>query len=333
MPVYNAQDYLEGAVTSVINQDFESFELLLMDDGSTDKSGKICDELAQEDTRIKVVHKLNSGMCQTRNEAISMAQGDYIAFCDNDDYMMPGFLSENYSVAFHENADCVRFGRRMDLIDCNGVAKKQQVAVPGRFLVIKDEQDKFNHFSELFYGTGGVWAGLYKRDFLLENNIIFNECLRQGFEDIDFNHKVYLRAKRIVLNPSIYYLWLRREGQSSSLQNSENHILGLKTAIESFKILVESVDLRKNQSRFIDDYIMSMVFECLVINQHCSSVRYAAERVIYSLIYRTVSNDIAAIHENNLTFKLRIAYVLLKSQSYRLLYLYLRLGVWVKRKK
>ena len=89
IPVYNAQLHLRRCIDSVLKQDFEDFELILMNDGSTDFSGEICDEYAKKDARIKVTHKENTGVSDTRNQAISTATGEYLQFLDSDDWITP----------------------------------------------------------------------------------------------------------------------------------------------------------------------------------------------------------------------------------------------------
>ena len=111
MPVYNVQNYLKDSVSDIKKQSFSDFELILVDDGSKDGSGKICDQLAAKDTRIKVIHKTNGGICSARNAGLKEAAGEYIAFCDNDDIYLPGLLEDNYALAKKYDADVVRYSR------------------------------------------------------------------------------------------------------------------------------------------------------------------------------------------------------------------------------
>ncbi len=99
MPVYKAEKYLDRSITSVLNQSYSDFELLLIDDGSPDNSGAICDEWAKSDSRIKAFHKPNGGTSDARNYGIEKAQGEYITFIDNDDYVLPNWLSDMHSAA------------------------------------------------------------------------------------------------------------------------------------------------------------------------------------------------------------------------------------------
>ena len=89
VPVYNAQEYLKRCVDSILSQDYRDFELLLMDDGSKDASGEICDAYAQQDGRVRVIHKENSGVSDTRNQALELARGTFLQFLDSDDWIVP----------------------------------------------------------------------------------------------------------------------------------------------------------------------------------------------------------------------------------------------------
>lgn len=111
MPVYNSENYLRSAIDSVLNQTFRDFELILIDDGSKDGSGAICDEYGDKDSRVVVVHQENTGLCGARNRGLTMAQGEYLTFIDNDDLYMPTLLEDNYKLAVKHHAGMVKFGR------------------------------------------------------------------------------------------------------------------------------------------------------------------------------------------------------------------------------
>ena len=103
--VYNGEKYLADCLDSVLSQDYENFELIMVDDGSPDKSGKILDEYAQRDSRIHVVHKENSGVCNSRNVGIDMAKGAYLCIIDQDDILSPNYLSYFYKLIKENNAE------------------------------------------------------------------------------------------------------------------------------------------------------------------------------------------------------------------------------------
>lgn len=92
IPIYNMEPYLKQCIDSVVNQDLSDIEIVLINDGSIDKSGKICDEYANYDKRIKVIHKINGGLAEARNCGIKVSSGDYVAFLDADDFWEESFL-------------------------------------------------------------------------------------------------------------------------------------------------------------------------------------------------------------------------------------------------
>ena len=111
MPVYNSEKFLKKAVDSVLNQKFEDFELILVDDGSPDASGSICDEFAEKDSRVKVIHKKNGGICSARNAGLKIAKGEYVGFCDNDDLYLPDLIEDNYRLAKENDVDLMRYAK------------------------------------------------------------------------------------------------------------------------------------------------------------------------------------------------------------------------------
>ncbi len=108
VPIYNVAEYLNECIDSILDQDYKTTEILLIDDGSTDHSGKICNEYARKHRNIRVIHQENAGLSAARNKGLSVAKGYYICFIDSDDYILPGYLSEMIKTIKKENADiCV----------------------------------------------------------------------------------------------------------------------------------------------------------------------------------------------------------------------------------
>ena len=105
VPVYNVEKYLRKCIESILNQTFREFELILVDDGSTDSSGKICDEYALKDSRIKVIHKENGGASSARNAGLDVAKGEYIGFVDSDDWIEMDMYGELYRLIKENNTD------------------------------------------------------------------------------------------------------------------------------------------------------------------------------------------------------------------------------------
>src|SRR5688572_9651460 len=120
MPVYNVEKYLHTAVDSVLQQTYKNFELIVVDDGSTDKSGDISESYAKSDKRVSVVHKDNGGLSDARNAGLPHARGDYIIFIDSDDYWDKELLSELVSYNKDKNLDAIIFGYSAEVVASDG---------------------------------------------------------------------------------------------------------------------------------------------------------------------------------------------------------------------
>ncbi len=111
VPVYNVEKYIHQCVDSLLAQDYEDMEILLIDDGSPDRCGAICDDYAKKDTRIRVIHQENQGLAEVRNIGIRKAKGKYIGFVDSDDYVRPGMFSQMM--------DCIEKDDQVDIVVCD----------------------------------------------------------------------------------------------------------------------------------------------------------------------------------------------------------------------
>lgn len=212
MPVYNSAQYLSKAVDSVLAQEFDSFELILVDDGSPDESGEICDAYAAKDPRVRVIHKKNGGICSARNAGLDVAQGEYIAFCDNDDEYLPGLLADNYKLAKEYDVDLMRYAKIKRVVKDNG--KIWEIVYPIKSGFVSRDAYAENYANIRKENT--VWTGLYKKALIDNHHIRFDERFRYGSEDLDFNLKILLRSSRLGFNDKAYYSWTQRDTSSTS---------------------------------------------------------------------------------------------------------------------
>ena len=116
-PIYKVENYLNCFVNSIINQNYKNLEIILIDDGSPDKYGKICDDFKKEDTRIKVIHQTNNGIGSARNKGLNICNGEYISFVDSDDYIMPDLIESLYNEIY----DCDYVSCGYTRIDNKGI--------------------------------------------------------------------------------------------------------------------------------------------------------------------------------------------------------------------
>lgn len=230
MPVYNSEKYLRKSIETVLNQSLKEMELILIDDGSSDRSGEICDEYAQGDERVKVVHQENKGLSAARNVGLKLVQGEYITFADNDDECLPGFLEKNYAIAKKYDADMVKFGRESVIVDKNDEVYGKSVRNLEEHYYTRKQILK-NYFKlreqNIF---SPVWDGLYRSTMVFDNHITFPEELRYGEEDTIFCLKCVEVMQSLATNSGVYFKHFFRKKHS---QSSKFHELTLDKLISS----------------------------------------------------------------------------------------------------
>lgn len=236
MPVYNAAAYLEEAINSVLGQTYRDFELILVDDGSNDGSAVKCDQFAQQDHRIKVVHIQNSGISNARNVGMKMAKGEYLAFCDHDD---------EYSSVLMET---VR--QYIDAYDRPNVlkytARRIKVWQGRQYLISFCKQPEKNikirelvsDYSLLLNFERYIWDGVYKREFVEKNMLCFDTTITKGGEDWYFNLELLEKADKIVFINQFLYTHFYRDGQNTSTKYDEsNYNMYIKNAEKEFILI------------------------------------------------------------------------------------------------
>ncbi len=260
VPVYNAQDFLATAIESVLDQSLQEFELILVDDGSKDQSGAICDAYAEKDSRIVVLHKENGGICDARNAGLRVATGQYVGFMDNDDILDTDTLKDNYMLAQAHGADWVKFG------------KKELLLRGGKIL-----KERSTNFKEAVY-TGNeilenlmqlraddtmtfVWDSLIDRAILTENNLQFDTNFKSGNEDIDLCEQLAPLCKKLVVNPRCYYIHYTRLGVSASSKYSPEKLQSYLYLLEKCnrRYAAYGVDTPSNDAHYIRVFTRQIV--------------------------------------------------------------------------
>lgn len=206
VPIYNVEPYLAQCVDSILSQTFKDFELILVDDGSTDNSMKICEEYASEDVRVKSYHKANGGLSSARNFGLDRALGRYVIFIDSDDYLMDNeAFSKLISYADDKELDILRFDYAA-VNDCGDILRVGPIDLK-RHLCYK----VLSSFEMVKEAVGGEWFACL---FLIKRNILsemrFDES-RRFQEDIDFIARLFAsRELRCGFFPAAYYAYRMR---------------------------------------------------------------------------------------------------------------------------
>lgn len=206
IPVYNVERYLRRCLDSILLQTYYNLEIILVDDGSTDSSGEICDEYAEKDSRISVIHKENGGLSDARNAGIEAASADYIAFIDSDDYVEKQYVQRLAGILLKNNADiaiCGYYcGKREKFPEIKRYHRKIQCF--DSKVMLKNWHGKYKHVET------AAWNKLYKKVLFVENNIYYP--VGYIYEDVQTTHLLVNKALKIVLtNEKLYYYYHRKD--------------------------------------------------------------------------------------------------------------------------
>ena len=203
VPMYNVETYIRDCIDSIVMQTLGDIEIILVDDGTPDKSGAIADEYAAADARIRVYHKENGGVGAARNDGLKLATGEYVIFCDGDDFMEPDACETLYRAAKEQDAD-VAVGDVYRIMNGEKVyaqfwresfTARDQLTLDA--LVKVDFSRKYCHDAPKegpAFGYGGPWNKAVRREFLLEKGIAFDESLKGIFDDILYTAYLYAEA-------------------------------------------------------------------------------------------------------------------------------------------
>lgn len=213
IPVYNCKLYLNQCLDSLQKQTFQDLEVICIDDGSTDGSGKICDEYAVRDSRFVVIHQNNCGPSAARNKGLDIASGRFITFVDADDYLETSAYETALACFTSDDIDMVQF--KFQMFNEKKILPREQKLKPTNL-------DFYDRISCVSTGLYVVWNKIYRREFLQKHNIRFLEGY--NFEDVPFTHLCAFCAHRIDVCPKILYKYRIGSGYSTRKENSVNKI-------------------------------------------------------------------------------------------------------------
>lgn len=284
VPVYNVKNYLKQCVQSIVGQTYKNLEIILIDDGSTDGSGELCDILKKTDERIKVIHEENSGLSEARNTGLNAARGKYIGFVDSDDYIEPNMYDILIKLCKKNKTSvaCARYryfgiGNEPELPKANGLTK---VMSGDEFLL------NILNGSRSGFSTYSVWDRIYRWDIIRDLKFPKGKC----YEDIVFTTKAVLKAKRVAyINRELYNYRLRNGSISYKKKN----------AVFDKKLITDRLPLQKEQIRFLDFIGKQQLADVARIRYYQEFIKFAA--VNPYLEYETVIQT--ALREWKLTPK------------------------------
>ena len=199
IPVYNVEKYLKRCIESILIQEWKNYDILLVDDGSTDNSPQICDDYAKAYNFISVIHKKNGGLSAARNTGISNAEGEYVYFPDSDDWIEPDTFMALAEVVESQKFDIISFNREF--------VKGEEDAIVSDSLVTQvfEGKDAFVQMLKHSYITGFANDKIYRKSLFTDNDIQFPIG---KYEDLGTNYKLFLSAKKVYATNQKYYHYL-----------------------------------------------------------------------------------------------------------------------------
>ena len=252
VPVYNVEDYLERCIKSLLKeQEDMQYEIILVDDGSKDSGGNICDKYSENYDYIKTFHKENGGLSDARNYGLKYATGKYIVFVDSDDYLKQNSLNELYY--FLESAD-------EDII-CFDVEKVENEKVTLLKYLPTDKILTGQEFLRLQYKNKSmqiaVWHNVYKRSLLIENNLYFKKGIYH--EDEEWTPRVFLKAETVAHRETSFYKYMIRENSIMKQRDFSKHLRDISSTMQDLVALyqgnIEAEIFCLIKDRLVDNYL------------------------------------------------------------------------------
>lgn len=203
VPVYKVERYLHKCLDSILSQTFTDFELILVNDGSPDNCGNICDEYAEKDNRVIVIHKKNGGQASARNKALEIVRGEYIGFVDSDDWIEPDMYELLYNMCIQNQCDIAACTYNIHYKNKTKIKESYPLTIHSRTEAMKTMLE-----GELYDEV--VWSKLFKRNLL--DDIRFTEGIM--YEDTDFTYKVIHNSEKVCCLGEPKYHYIKRENST-----------------------------------------------------------------------------------------------------------------------
>lgn len=277
VPVYNVEKYLDKCVSSIVNQTYKNLEIILVDDGSTDNCPAMCDEWAEKDSRIKIIHKTHSDAGITRNVGIEIAVGDYICFCDSDDYIASDTVEKCVNKAFETNAEAVLYG--LVSVDENGnVLNSASFDISSFYFEGSQVQEQLlpeliSHNYRKGAGHSFLFSaclGIFSLNVIKSNNLFFPSEKEIISEDSYFLLKLYSELSSVALiEEALYFHFVNTSSLSRTYnadrQERNNHFL--KKAFELTEALNLSDEIRYRLTMLYHDFTIEALKQTIATDK------------------------------------------------------------------
>ena len=342
VPVYNVENYLVQCLEALVGQSYTNLQIILVDDGSTDQSGSICDAWAERDSRIVVIHKKNEGLSAARNDSLCLADGKYISFVDSDDWLDSDAMIKAVSSAETEHADIVCFpyiretkrnskevhifnrSRSFCGMDVQTQLVRKLIGPVGSELASPEKMDWFST----------AWGKLYRADCIRDNHLLFTSLREIGtFEDGLFNIQAFSHAETVYyLDECLYHYRRVNSGQLTSTYKPQffQQTEYLYSVMESMH---EILSVRNGQEALQNRIALGMSAQALSISGSRNGFLFQAKS-LHTILHS--ERYLAALHQlsiHEMPFHWKAFYAACKLQSGTAVLLLAKVMLWLKEKR
>lgn len=297
VPVYQVEKYIRQCIDSILAQTFTDFELILVDDGSKDNSGKICDEYAEKDKRIRVIHKENDGLSDARNKGLDNASGNYFMFVDSDDYIAPNMAECLYKKISEAKADIAACNYRYVFED-----GKKDFSTENKAEVINANEIFYNRKNERNYGFWTIACNkLYKREKFKSLRFRFGKY----HEDEFWANDIYqMDIKAVTVSESLYYY--RQRG---------NSIMGNKNIRKCFDIIEafeERINVYLNEEKYSDQAYKVLIYSLEHLNEGKKLIKNEEDKELFIDKEQKIKNIIKKLKKRKLSKIQKVSLVIIE---------------------
>ncbi|MCH5229297.1 MAG: glycosyltransferase [Muribaculaceae bacterium] len=260
--IYNKKKLIDKGINLLLNQSFKNFEIIIINDGSSDGTYRILEYLKNYDFRIRIFHQENKGLGNARNRGIKLSKGEYLCFFDIDDFVPYNWLQHIYDIIIKKNPEVLIYSyneinlkiRTKNSFVFNDIEFKSNVEIKNGYV---------ENLSGIKFNNGFVWNKVYKREFIINNKIFFPELRIQ--QDEVFNHEVYKNAESIITTSDILYDYYIYEKNNSRKNFIPNRIDIFIEILISFFNLCKFWDLKNDK---LEEYIYLRFFSNIIYNRN-----------------------------------------------------------------
>lgn len=316
IPVYNVEQYLNQCIDSVLNQGVEDIEIILVNDGSTDNSGNICDEYAKKDSRIIVIRKENGGLSDARNYGINKAKGKYILFLDSDDFWMENSLKEIYEISKEEN-DIV-FLTATKLFEKSNKIQASFESLEKDKIKGKSKEDVFDYLAKSDKFPVSACTKLIKRDLIKNNNLFFEKGLLS--EDIDWSTRLLLKSEKFDVCDVDFYVYRKQRDNSITDSIKLKNVSDLFYIIKKWYIKCNNNELN---TKLVNNLLALYSYEYTILMGHLYTIEKQERKQLIKEI-KTIKDILKYSKSKKIKLIKNLSKIIGFNNTCRLLNLYIR---------